>query len=243
MSSRKSPTQSATTYKVGTIKKGLDGNMWEIKETENQVKRWVKVNKSNSKKQSKIKGKKYLVHDNGGKPFQVVINKNKVSIFKQSNQESDVYDKLVKNYTVKKVHIGKDKDHKQPKFSNGNTILLEFPNNKFIFVGESIFEFELAKDDEFQKYFSELGNSDVPYPVLLGKNNFYSMAEKEYCSRDEFPSTYKVTDFKNAHDYYYWGSKDEQKANEKKNIFKKPSSHIKNIKKLPKMKIIHKRLW
>ena len=40
---RKSPGISATTQKIGTIKEGLDGNLWKIKKTVTGIKRWVKV--------------------------------------------------------------------------------------------------------------------------------------------------------------------------------------------------------
>ena len=41
-SKRKSPAQSATSYRVGTTKKGLDRKMWVVKKTRTGVKRWVK---------------------------------------------------------------------------------------------------------------------------------------------------------------------------------------------------------
>lgn len=40
MSSRKSPTESATLYKIGTKKKGNDNNIWIIVENKNGIKRW-----------------------------------------------------------------------------------------------------------------------------------------------------------------------------------------------------------
>jgi hypothetical protein len=40
---RPSPSESATTFKVGTKKKGNDGNMWIIIENKNGVKRWSKI--------------------------------------------------------------------------------------------------------------------------------------------------------------------------------------------------------
>ena len=40
---RPSPSESATKFKVGTKKKGNDGNMWIIVENKNGVKRWNKV--------------------------------------------------------------------------------------------------------------------------------------------------------------------------------------------------------
>lgn len=46
---RKGPEQSATLYKVGTKKTGLDGNKWIITETQTGIKRWKLFKKSGSK--------------------------------------------------------------------------------------------------------------------------------------------------------------------------------------------------
>jgi hypothetical protein len=40
---RPSPSQSATSFQVGQKKKGNDGNMYQVKENKNGVKRWTKV--------------------------------------------------------------------------------------------------------------------------------------------------------------------------------------------------------
>ena len=40
---RPSPSQSATLFKVGTKKKGNDGNTWIIKKNKNGVNRWTKL--------------------------------------------------------------------------------------------------------------------------------------------------------------------------------------------------------
>jgi hypothetical protein len=48
--SRPSPTESATLYKVGTVKTGNDGNKWIISESSNGVKRWKLYRKVGSKK-------------------------------------------------------------------------------------------------------------------------------------------------------------------------------------------------
>lgn len=42
---RPSPSQSATLFNVGQRKKGNDGNMWQVKQNVNGVKRWVKYSK------------------------------------------------------------------------------------------------------------------------------------------------------------------------------------------------------
>ena len=55
--SRPSPTESATLYKVGTVKTGNDGNKWIISESSNGVKRWKLYRKVGSKK-VEVKSKK-----------------------------------------------------------------------------------------------------------------------------------------------------------------------------------------
>jgi MoxR-like ATPase len=40
---RPSPTESATSFPVGTIKQGNDGNHWQVTQTSNGVQRWLKV--------------------------------------------------------------------------------------------------------------------------------------------------------------------------------------------------------
>jgi hypothetical protein len=42
---RPSPSQSAKLFNVGQCKKGNDGNMWQVKQNVNGVKRWVKYSK------------------------------------------------------------------------------------------------------------------------------------------------------------------------------------------------------
>ena len=58
MSERKSPTQSATLYKVGTKKKGNDNNTWIITENKNGVKKWILYKKVSSTKESTKKSTK-----------------------------------------------------------------------------------------------------------------------------------------------------------------------------------------
>ena len=41
-SKRKCPRVSATNYKVGTVRKGIDGKKWIVKRLKNKIKRWVK---------------------------------------------------------------------------------------------------------------------------------------------------------------------------------------------------------
>lgn len=43
MSTRKAPIESAKKHKLGTIKRGQNGNNWVIQQNKNKVKRWVKT--------------------------------------------------------------------------------------------------------------------------------------------------------------------------------------------------------
>jgi hypothetical protein len=113
MSTRKSPDQSATLYKIGTKKTGNDGNTWIISETKTGVKRWKlhrKNDKSKNKSKSKSKSKKnnskikttksfvkkekltqkdkiYEIEDNGGIPWIVKANKKGIHILTYDEDE------------------------------------------------------------------------------------------------------------------------------------------------------------
>ncbi len=61
---RQGPSESATTFPVGTKKRGNDGNNWIVIQTKN-TKRWSKVNKTkktNNQKNNQNKTKKYTIH-------------------------------------------------------------------------------------------------------------------------------------------------------------------------------------
>ncbi len=205
--------------KVGKTMKGKDGNMWIISETAKKIKRWVKVSQ-------KVPGKHYYIHDNGGRPFLVVVNGKDVSIYKREKydaQEKAPYNVLIKKIKAKAVIIGSDKSMKSK--GVGNSILLDMGKNKYICITGLIFQFELENGDRFVKYFSQIGNSDVPYPVVLGENYFYSMVDLNCGSRKYFPENYKVNDYEDGHSFYY------------------TSFEKKNKKKLKGFKIIEKRFF
>lgn len=179
---RKSPNISATNFPIGTIKKGNDGNKWIVNETSNGILRWVKV-------KPKLKGKIYYTHDNGGRPYLVnIISNSKVDIYKTNNSNSN---KLVKSYNnVKRVFIGKY-THTNTRGQTisapfiGNSILLNLYADKYVYIGHKIKEFK-TEGDEIIKYYSLVGNSDVPYPIAVGKSNIYFMLDMVYTSRDDF---------------------------------------------------------
>uniref|UniRef100_A0A6C0JE62 Uncharacterized protein n=1 Tax=viral metagenome TaxID=1070528 RepID=A0A6C0JE62_9ZZZZ len=135
----------------------------------------------------------YPIIDNGGISFAVYIKGGNVTIYKSSNPNNlnlESYDKLVKKYTPKEIFIGKDIQEqlstgiKFPKEYKGSSILLKLKKNKYVFIGETIYEFETLYDIE--KYFSHMGNSQVVYPVGIGDKNVYLFIEDVYMSLELF---------------------------------------------------------
>ena len=189
---RKGPSESATLFPKGTKRVGNDGNMWIITVTKKGVHRWSKDNKVSKGKMTK--GKKYLIHDNGGRPFLVAINDKDVSIFKlpkgveeDEDTSKNDYTELVKEYkNVKKVFIGKSVKPKDDtayyaaygKEFDGNTILIEIKDKCYCLVAERIVEFTTI--DSIEKFESPMGNNDVPYPLAYGSQNVYVFGYDEH---------------------------------------------------------------
>jgi hypothetical protein len=177
-----------------------------------------------------------------------------VSIYRDNNigtfEETADYSKLIKTINVKEVYIGKStglaegSDHgpREAKDFLGNSILLHVSGNKYIHVGVEIYEFIM--EDEFEAYFSMVGNNDVPYPVVLGKKNVYFMLESEhnYVPRSNFPAIKNKAQWENAYMYYY-GSIDAQTGEKPPHdiILRKKLSLEKYAKKMKGFHIIQKR--
>lgn len=126
----------------------------------------------------------YITHGNGGKPFAVDYDDKHgfVDILKN---------KFNRYSNVKKIWDGEKSD-------DNSSVLIEFPNKKYMFVGTEVYEFET--DEFITDYYSKIGNSDVPYPIALSRNYVYFMLEKMYAKREDFPEN---TDWKNCYEFIY----------------------------------------
>ncbi len=211
---RKSPAFHAKDCKDLT-KKGKDGQYISKKDARG-IYKWVKVNTT---RKMSSKDKHYDIHDNGNRPFRVVVSDHgakdkKVAIYKDINTDWNSpadYSKLVKELTVKEVFVGKSSgnaegaDHgpDDADFFKGNSILLHVSSNKYVHVGSSIYEFQM--DDKVDKYFSMVGRNDVPYPVLLGTENVYFMLEGDHCylPRDMLPAGLTKAQWEDCYTYFY----------------------------------------
>jgi len=173
---RGSPPYKANTCKEKELK-GNDGMMYISKPDKKGIYKWTlkKVNKTR-----KVGEKEYKIHDNGNTPFTVYddVKSKKVVVYRMD------YDDELKKYipgkkvletSYKEIYVGKDPLKLGGWHSSlvGNTVLLRATKEKFIYIGDYIYSFELEEGDEPVLYNSTMGNSDVPYPFLIGKNNTY----------------------------------------------------------------------
>jgi hypothetical protein len=126
---------------------------------------------------------KIFTHQNGGRPFMVIINKNNkhIEVYKISKDYKS-YDKKVFNTHYQKLFLGSDPKNYSyviggPNYSkkkDGNSILLKISDYVYVFIGTIIYTFK-TQEDEILKYFSLVGNNDVPYPYAVSKTKTYLM--------------------------------------------------------------------
>lgn len=152
----------------------------------------------------------YVTHMNGGRPYVVYIGEDVVTVYtvpakvidgsRGWPESKDSYTKLVKKIgNVSKKFIPKYK--KIDDFNaSGNTILVK-SGREYVHVGDGIFSFKSELGDEIQKYFSPIGNSDVPYPIAVGKSHVYMVCEKTVIKKSLFPKGISWED--EAVEYYY----------------------------------------
>lgn len=181
---RKSPPFHAGDCK-GQTKKGKDGT-YVSQADKRGVYKWIKASTQKSTKYM------YLTRDNGADAYRVIVHGNHVDI---DNAQTN---KHIKSYSTKNIYYGISEGNKKTK---GNSIVLHLGNNKYIHIGTKIYAFEM--EDEVDKYFSLIGNGDVPYPVLLGKENVYFMLDNKYVPRSEFEIKMTPKMWEDAYAYYY----------------------------------------
>ena len=145
----------------------------------------------------------YYTHDNGGRPFLVSIDDDFILVYKDSSYEqidsdTPTYDQLVLTCPVETVYIGKDLENKT---SDGNSILLHVEENVYIYIGDKMYLFHMEDIVDF--YFSPIGNSDVPYPILLGTQYVYFMLDHIYVPRTEFSPQMTKPDWQDVYHKYY----------------------------------------
>lgn len=165
--------------------------------------------------------KTYFTHFNSERPYLIYIKNNEVVIYNKSENfiiNSSLYDhnynnnkwmyiNLVEQYKVNKIFIGKSPLIKMTEFSggygkyfDGNTVLLLLlNNNNYIYIRDGIEKCKI--NDNIKKYFSFVGNNDVPYPMALGEKNIYFFEYPSgYLPINEFPKFKSDKDLKEIFD-------------------------------------------
>jgi len=189
----------------------------------------------------------YEIHDNGGRPFSVTVRGKNIKVYKlqEDSEPKELYDWTVDDVFIGKKSPGGGYDGLKPRQAEGNSILVK-KGSKYIYIGSEIYEFTPFDGDTIEKYYSNIGNNDVPYPYAIGQKNVYLMLEKVAVERGMF-------DLKDDVYGQYYGSthwiemclkgqgdqslcKDKAAAREKLEDWKKRTRKIKK-------KVLQKRVW
>ena len=142
---------------------------------------------------------------------------NNQPIETEEYDEAKYYDQHIASYTYEKIWIPNGFYLTRNEESNvvrdecnsfiGNSILACIGNNingkgrnKYISIGSSVDEFTI--DDEIQKYYSIVGNSDVPYPVAIGLKYIIFMLDFEAESIRKY-SNLNEEQLADAYTYFY----------------------------------------
>ena len=157
----------------------------------------------------------YLTHDNGGRLYKVEITSEQpnVKIYKNKydSDENNWTNDPILTYNPIKVFIGKSPMNRTTIFSgghgpkfDGNSILLQTENNKYVFIGRQVIEFESLAP--IINFVSPVGNSDVPYPYAIDeKNNCYLLIEDVILTGKADVSEKHLQELINEpYDYYYY---------------------------------------
>jgi hypothetical protein len=162
----------------------------------------------------------YTTLDNGNAPFKVNINKKTkiLTVFKLTKIEFDnnynvistEYNKKVVDTKFLNIFIGKSPKNKMTNFSkgygkkfDGNTILAQIKSNTYMYIGETIYIFEVDNDETILAYQSPVGNNFVPYPYAISNKRVYFLLERKMVELDVFPRPIKVSTKEDLYGFLY----------------------------------------
>lgn len=127
----------------------------------------------------------YKIQDNGGIPFIVDVTRNNIKVY-LTNFSAD----CTKN--SKTIMIGEFIDYKKifvsidasvtTKF-DGVSLLIQLDDTKYVFIGTSIYEFK--SNEQIIKFYSKMGNNDVPYSWGLTENIVYFFEDQSFIKSSE----------------------------------------------------------
>jgi hypothetical protein len=169
--------------------------------------KYIKYKNKYTKLAKQMNQKIYLIHDNGGRPFKVIINGDEIAIYKKdkSNTNNDGYmSEPIMIFKPEKIFIGKNStglDNDDSNEFDGNTILLHMGLNKYIHIGEKIFSFDA--DNKITFFVSPIGNNDVPYPYAVDElGNWYLLIEYVIIEKNN-KTEKQMKQYHEPYQYYY----------------------------------------
>lgn len=191
-----------------------------------------KNNKTYQEIKKKHAGEKvYFTHDNGGRPFIVYLSGKQISVYRDVQDHFYVRDAdrdleddhknawayiehVVTKKNFIKVWIGESIANNTTAFAHsnsdeflGNCILVQLSASRYLFIGESVFEF--SSDEEIHTFYAPIGNNDVPYSFAIGNKYVYFMIEQMRVPISAFKEFTEEVQ-RNAYDFFYEDNMEEQ---------------------------------
>lgn len=156
------------------------------------------LNRNNACALKKEHSRVYETHDNGGRPFSVHIQGSRVRVSDISGPSP----KKVVTIEADEIFIGKhspngDYNGLEPQDAEGNSVLVR-KGQQYTYIGSEIYQFSPIEGDRVLLYYSDIGNSDVPYPYAIGQTHTYLMLDKVVVESSFFHSNDDIYD-----EYYY----------------------------------------
>lgn len=141
--------------------------------------------------------KLFNIHHNYLRPFVVEVKKDKIIVYRASTF------KVILKAPYDDIFIGK----RSPRGGYnglaedeaiGNTILIR-AGRQYTYIGDEIYSFYTVDDEVITKYYSDIGNNDVPYPYAMSKKNIYIMLDRAAVPKSYFDPE------RNIYGQYYVG--------------------------------------
>lgn len=165
--------KSMNSLPSGTIIKDKEDIRWIIL-TSNENRRYEKITEKDSQNYGV-----YEIHDNGGRPFDVIVSVDKVFILANDDTGREPQHILtIKDYS--RIFI--EKDPEMPG-SEGNSILIQVKDLDYLYIGSEIYRFQTERP--ILEYYSPVGNSDVPYPYAVTRDKTYLMIEGKVINNND----------------------------------------------------------
>ncbi|ARF11257.1 hypothetical protein Klosneuvirus_1_114 [Klosneuvirus KNV1] len=177
-----------------------------LEHRDNQIKDMKSTDSFITKEQLIDQEKKYQIHWNCGRPFEVIVKNKEIHVYNNLDNQEILH---IKDFIG--FWYGYDSAIRE---DHGNTILVQISKHKYITIqghDKTIRSFET--NDEILDYVSPIGNNDVPYPVAFGEENVYFMLDEVYIPINELKKEISIRNAEQLYaDFYdYEGNKNKWK--------------------------------